>query len=184
MLFPNRDDWERHFGKRPRWQPDKVDAVATRLLRYLEWSRAGEPADLFQEVVKRFMAKVAEHPELLELDDPSAYLNGIARHVAQEARKKRKQQCLPLIGDQPANVGAFRRLNQTEMAILLREIRHLLTRQEWELLRLAAVGDTETWRIREGLTPGALRVRLHRIRQKLEQRGLGDSPPPGGARGI
>ena len=183
MLFPNHGDWERRFGKRPRWQPEKVEALGAKLLRFLEWSRVAEPQDLFQEVVHRLIAKVSENPALLDMEDPSFYVIAIARYVVQEARKKKRRETAQLARDHPRPQSAFRRLSQIEMGILINEIRRLLTNKEWELMRLAVLGDTEAWRIREGISPGALRVRIHRIRRKLEQFGLGPPSTAGGENG-
>jgi DNA-directed RNA polymerase specialized sigma24 family protein len=154
---------------------EKYQELYRRLVRYFEWNQSEEPADLAQEALKRGFAKLHQGQKIT-IGDPAGYFFGIARNLIRESWKVRPQEQLE---DQefPETPSSFQDLNSSEQKIFLKECLEHLSNEELEMLLAYVDGDGEEWGYKAGLTPIALRIRIHRLRKRLEER-LGKSRKP------
>lgn len=99
----------------------------------------------------------------------SAYVYGIAKHVLSGYRKRLTQSTTVQLDDNVANV-ALDAARVTEARITLRQTLRHLTREERRMVVRYFSGTARTTVAQEfGLSPGALRVRVFRIRQRLRK---------------
>lgn len=133
------------------------------LRRYFQSSGLPEPEDAAQEAIARMVEKRLEKP----LDNPEAYLKGIARNIVREHFKSQKPQIL-LPGAPPDhfNERLLQCLERCEKKLLNQAERKLL--HDWyrsegsEKLR-----DRRHLAEAEGISPETLKTRVYRLRQKI-----------------
>ncbi len=135
-----------------------------KLKRYFEWRNCLAPEDLAQETIVRGLRRLAEGA-VIYAESYENFFMGIARNVLLEDRKKPKWEPAPEFepADQRDQAGAF------QVRILLREILAMLGDKDRELL-MGYIGDgPEQTAQAFRLTPNALRVRISRIRTRIEE---------------
>jgi DNA-directed RNA polymerase specialized sigma24 family protein len=146
----------------------QYEVVRRKLIRFLELRGAAWPESAADEALDRVARKVEAGEPIQNL---RAYIFGVARHVLLEgARRDRRER---LAHDAWAGTGepdgaaeAERRLQCLEGCLreLPAESRALV---EGYHARAGTREDREALARRFGLTPGALRTRMHRLRNEL-----------------
>lgn len=146
---------------------DKYAELSRGLVRYFEWNRCLEPEDMAQETLLRGFRRLKDGASIT-IGDPRGYFWGIARNVLREGWKPRREVSID-DKDFPIPDSEFRRLNRAEQSVFLRECQNALPAKEKEMLVAYAEGMGAAWGEQNGVEPGALRLRIHRLRQKLER---------------
>jgi DNA-directed RNA polymerase specialized sigma24 family protein len=146
---------------------DKYSELSRGLVRYFEWNRCLEPEDMAQETLLRGFGRLRTGASIT-IDDPRGYFWGIAKNVRREGWKPSREVSIESM-DFPISDSEFRRLNRADQTIFLRECQDALPAKEKEMLIAYAEGQGAEWRVRNGIKPSALRLRIHRLRQKLER---------------
>jgi DNA-directed RNA polymerase specialized sigma24 family protein len=150
------------------------ERIRQRLLRFFEWRRADCPEDLADRTIDR-VGKRLEDGETIQASDPAAYFYGVARNVLKEhwSEKEKETSTVSGLADQePVNQDPefeprFRCLEEC-LEALPSEDRDLVL--DYYVGR--GIGKIENRRrmaVRLGVAPNALRIRMHRLRARLEQ---------------
>ena len=155
------------FDSDPRQAEEKYIALYHSLTRYFEWNRKSDPQDMAQEVLKRGFSKLQEGQKITA-ENPAAYFFGIARNVVREGWKARQHEQLADV-DILKPPSSFYNLDPAEQRVFLSECLGRLPNEEFEMLMAYVRGEGEAWSRKAGLQPGALRLRVHRIRRRLEE---------------
>lgn len=141
------------------------EALFYKLVRFFEWGRASCPEDLAQETLARAFQKLQEGVEVYA-PDPAAYFRGIAAKVLLESKRARTAGALPEEG-----VADWMPVEDSQiLRIYVGELIAFLSPAERELLLMYVNGKGPEWRLKYGVSPLAMRLRLHRIRLKLRKR--------------
>jgi DNA-directed RNA polymerase specialized sigma24 family protein len=155
----------------------KYEALRRKLLRFFEWRSCHPAEELADETLDRVSRKLAEGVEI-RLPDPAPYVYGIARNVAREALARAARQPGPAslaAGEDAPDVAMVeppaddleRALHCLDGCL---EAMPVKTRQ---LLLLYHGQRDRTGRqrllARLRIAPGALWVRMHRLRKRLER---------------
>ena len=164
---------------RPERAGEKYEAIRWKLVRFFEWSSCLAAEDLADITLNRVARKLATETIL----DVEAFAWGVAKNIRHEAQKKDLKtislQTLPgegTVSDAGAALAALHQKIQKQKE--LRCLHHCLQRlsAEERILFLAYRVDKGHYMENRrnlakqfGVTPGALRVRIIRIREKLEQ---------------
>ncbi|HZR28716.1 MAG TPA: hypothetical protein VFA71_08035 [Terriglobales bacterium] len=159
------------FDSDSRKAEEKYVELYRKLVRYFEWNRTAEPEDLAQEALKRGFVRLQEGQKIT-VGDPAAYFFGIARNLVREGWSTRKPEPLPEHFEDQQAIPAqpsFRNLNPSEQAVFLTQCLRDLPGDEFEMLMAYVEGNGEAWGKKAGLEPGALRLRVHRLRKRLEK---------------
>lgn len=148
---------------------DRYEAIRHRLIRLFEWRGCFSAEDLADETINRVARRVSQGLAL-DKPDPYAYFCGVAHLVHKEAirreQKERKRDSeLP-----PPNPP------EDEPDPRLDHLRHCLQLLNAEQQRLVLRYHQEDQRIRArkelcqelGIEMNALRIRVHRLRRKIE----------------
>jgi len=141
--------------------------IFDKLLRWLEWKRIPEPEDMAQEALRRGFKRLREGEEIT-CQDPASYFFGIARNLIRESWKAHRQEQLEE-QQLPEQQSSFRTLNRMEQRVFLRECFHKLSPEERELMIAYTNDEVQKWGEKMGLQPGAVRLRVHRARKRLEE---------------
>jgi RNA polymerase sigma factor (sigma-70 family) len=158
-LTPQRSDAARRF-----------DELRTALTRYFLWRRCEAPEDLADETITR-VARKFEGGE--EVGDVYAYAHGVARLVLLEALKESQrreaalQEMASLPHPEPADEERLRRLDGC-LATLAAGDRALLVGY-YGGERSAKIENRKRLAEAQGLSLSSLRVRVHRLRARVEQ---------------
>jgi DNA-directed RNA polymerase specialized sigma24 family protein len=136
------------------------------LVKYFEWNRKPDPEDMAQETLRRAFARFQEG-QRITIEDPAGYFFGIARNLIRESWRAPQVEQLE---DQepPRSEPPFHNLTQGEQLVFLRECLGKLPKDEFEMLLAYVEGEGEVWARKAGLPLGAMRMRIHRIRKRLE----------------
>jgi DNA-directed RNA polymerase specialized sigma24 family protein len=154
----------RLFDPDPEQATAKYTALRSRLIKFFEWRNCDSPEDLAQETLVRGLTRVSEGADIFG-PDAVAYFFGIARNVVREQRRPRP---LEFIGDlDELTSGASLAAHGVDAQIQLEQCLRRLPPPERELLVRFATEDHHTLSRETGMTPNALRVKVHRIRKKL-----------------
>ncbi|MFN7923529.1 MAG: hypothetical protein U0Q16_25740 [Bryobacteraceae bacterium] len=127
--------------------------------RYFEWRGCDDPEDLAQTVFLRGIEKL-RGGSTIWADGIGGFLYGFARKILQETRKARK----PIPIEDLERMGRFPpRADSAELAVLIREYLAMLDRSD----RQALLDYVNGRRSGPGESPQALRIKIFRIRKKL-----------------
>jgi len=177
---------EQFYGLLQRLHADPEQAASLyeelhwKLVKFFQWSSCSSAEDLADETLNRVARKLhAGSEEILELE---AFVWGVAKRIRQEGQKKDlKTIHLSEIDDRFASdVGASvqaidRKLQAQEEVRCLRQCLGRLPAGQQELFLTYRVNQSHYAETRKklaarfGLTSGALRVRIIRLREKLEK---------------
>lgn len=136
------------------------------LVKFFEWNRNLDPEDMAQETLRRGFARFQDGQKIT-IEDPAGYFFGIARNLIRE--NWRAPQVEQLEDQEPPRAEpSFRNLTRGEQLVFLRECLAKLPKDEFELLVAYVEGEGEAWAQQAGLPLGAMRMRIHRIRKRLE----------------
>jgi DNA-directed RNA polymerase specialized sigma24 family protein len=147
------------------------EGIRNRLIRMFEWRRCAHPEDLADETFNRVARKSAEGLAL-QRSDPYAYFCGVAHHVFQEsARREQRENRFRESGDWPPSAPP-----EDEPDLRLEHLRQCLETLAADQKRLLLRYHEDQQRIRSrkilcdelGIPMNALRIRVHRLRKKVE----------------
>ncbi len=161
------------IGATPRALPGARDTdlhqgLLRDLVRSLSRRGVADPEDVASEAVYRALRKVADGADTRQAG-LRGYSFGIAKLVAKErARAARRSQQLDVQEWRQVESGD-RDVERIEARLLLGQVRAALDARQWSILR-AYASDPDHRRLCAalGITPGTLRVAIHRIRRTLK----------------
>jgi DNA-directed RNA polymerase specialized sigma24 family protein len=145
---------------------EKYRELYQKLIRYFEWNRQADAEDLAQETLKRGFGRLQEGQKIT-IDDPAGYFFGIARNLLRERGSSRKTEGLDDSHLAPGR-RLFCGLDANEQFVFLKECLGKLPREDFDLLSAYVDGEIKTWGSKAGVSPGTVRMRIHRIRKRLE----------------
>jgi RNA polymerase sigma factor (sigma-70 family) len=164
--------------------PDPVRAEArygelrSQLVRFFEWQRHSDPEDAAQETLARGFRRVAAGVDT-SAAGVHGYFFGIARNLVKEGWKGRREELLdPDAWERTPSPG--RHVEQVEARLALTYYLGRLRASERRLIVRYYTGDRDALSRELGVTAGNLRVIVHRIRQKIEERRKTRTVAPGG----
>jgi DNA-directed RNA polymerase specialized sigma24 family protein len=137
------------------------------LVRYFEWNRKQDPEDLAQETMRRAFSRFQEGQKIT-VEDPAGYFYGIARNLLRESWGAPRMDQIEE-PDLPPCEPSFRNLTRGEQLIFLGECLQTLPKDEFDMLIAYVEGNGEAWAQKAGLPLGALRMRIYRVRKRLEE---------------
>jgi len=150
---------------------EAYESVRRRLIRLFEWRAWSEPEALADETIDRVARRLAEGVEI-RAEDPYAYFAGVAVFVLRETARRAQRERAAL----SETHSAFRDEDPDLRIVALEGCLGELASENRALVlgyytgegnqHLAGCGALAQ---RLGLEPGALRVRVHRLRQRLEE---------------
>jgi len=155
------------FDSDPERAGEKYIELHHNLVRYFEWNRRADAEDLAQETLKRGFSRLQEG-QRITTKEPAGYFFGIARNLVREDWRVRKHDQLET-DDQPSSPSPFHNLDPAEQRVLLKECIRELSHDEFAILLAYLDGDGDSLARQKGLQPGTLRLRIHRIRKRLEK---------------
>lgn len=149
------------------------EAIRRRLTRLFEWRGFGNPEDLADETINRVARRIQEGIEVRSTD-PYGYFCGVAHLVSKEVTRRVARERAAFEKDewQPAPS-----MDDDEEDDRLACLRHCLERlpEDQRLLVLRYHQEDDHIRSRQtlsqelGVPMNALRIRVHRVRRKLEE---------------
>lgn len=96
------------------------------------------------------------------------FVFGILRNVMKEGWRYDEREPPQDLTTLPPPIANRREFEQAEASLILRQLRHLLTQEQWELLERNQREDDHRAHCQElGVTPGYLRLMVHRLMKKL-----------------
>lgn len=143
----------------------KYHELFAKLVRYFEWRhcRPPHPEDLAQETLRRGFTKMASGAQIYA-EHPGGYFFGIAQKVLLEHWKSERRVAVAVEDEAfvvQASAGAV------DARIYVDQCLASLTPSERDLLRKYFVEDRKQLSEHLGLGAGGLRVRVHRILEKV-----------------
>lgn len=159
---------------------EKYESIRRRLIQVFQWRGCSESEALADETIDRVSRKL-EGGEEIRASDPAVYFYGVARNVLKEFwTEQRKEQTLERSAAPVREFpGAARDLGEKEVDERLECLDRCLARLSRENRELITVyyRSEKSGKIAErlelakslGLSPGALRIKAHRIRRRLEE---------------
>jgi RNA polymerase sigma factor (sigma-70 family) len=151
---------------------EQYEAIRRKLVRLFEWRGCAFAEDLADETINRVARRMAEGVELRSAD-PYGYFCGVAHLLYKEVlrRQAREHAALesgdwpPITAEEPAS---------DHRLTLLRECLDSLSEDQRRIVLLYHQEDNHIRSRKElseelGLPMNALRIRVHRIRRKLEE---------------
>ena len=158
--------------------PNSVVAAAryrklvTDLSRSLEWHGCRDAEGVAGESVYRALKKLSEGADTAK-SGLRAFIFGIAKLVLKEGWKvdRRERQLEPEIWERRPST--LRDHERTEAELMLRQVQRLVSQEQWQMLFRYCTERDHTAQSRElDVTPGYLRVMIHRIRDELRAKAL------------
>ena len=160
MLHPNREEAGVLY-----------EGIRRRLIRLFEWRGCANAEELADETFNRVAKKSAEGL-ILQRSDPFAYFCGVAHHVFQEVLRREAREHKSLENGDPSASATFEdepdnRLDHLRecLRILEADQRHLLLRYHQDDKRIRSRKELCD---ELGIPMNALRIRVHRLRKKVE----------------
>jgi DNA-directed RNA polymerase specialized sigma24 family protein len=159
---------------------EKYESIRRRLIQVFQWRGCSESEALADEAIDRVSRKLSEG-EQIRATDPAVYFYGVGRNVLKDFwTEQRKEQTLERSAAPVREFpGAARDLGEQEIDERLECLDRCLARLSRENRELITVyyRSEKSGKIAErmelaallGLSPGALRIRAHRIRRQLEE---------------
>ena len=156
----------------PERAGERYEDVRLRLVKFFQWRQALSPEDLADETIDRVSQRLREDPEVRPQSWP-AYFHGFARNVLHEHWKelaRGRPPAAPAAGEAGGeSESKERRLECLDrcLATLPRESRALILRY-YQLQRGAQIEHRRRLADEHGIPLNALRLRVHRIRGRLQ----------------
>jgi DNA-directed RNA polymerase specialized sigma24 family protein len=165
---------------------ERYEEARLRLIKFFKWRQAVSPEDLADETIDR-VSRSLEEDDALQPRSWPAFWHGFARNVLREEWKKRitvRQRPAPSV--YAAEPPADDETRECRLACLDRCLRELseenrsLILQYYQLRKGAQIEHRKRLAQEHGIPLNALRLRVHRIREKLEagMRGCLAGPQP------
>jgi RNA polymerase sigma factor (sigma-70 family) len=161
---------------------ERYEIIRRRLVQLFRWRGCVSSESLADETIDRVSRRV-EEGELIRAGDPAVYFYGVARNVLKEYwTERRREQTLqrsaiaatardlPVGPADLGDEGIHERLDCLDRCLvgLPKESRELIT-MYYRSEKAGKIADRAELAKSLGLSPGALRIRAHRIRQQLEE---------------
>jgi RNA polymerase sigma factor (sigma-70 family) len=143
----------------------KYHALRSKLVFYFRHNSCADPDNLADETIERAFRSLSSGAEVYA--GVAAYCYGVARNVVREERRKPRGQELP--DEIPQRTRPPGQLTSTEQGILLRQALETLTEDDRRLFTSYCFEDRDQLARSEKLTSNALRIRVFRIRQHLQE---------------
>jgi RNA polymerase sigma factor (sigma-70 family) len=159
---------------------ERYEFIRQRLIQLFRWRGCSEPEALADETIDRVSRKLMEGEEILS-SDPAVYFYGVARNVLKEFwTEQRKEQSLQRssgsVREFPGEQADLRDQEMDERLDCLDRCLALLPKDDRELIatyyrseKSEKIAERAELAKNLGLSPGALRIRAHRIRRLLEE---------------
>jgi DNA-directed RNA polymerase specialized sigma24 family protein len=158
----------------PERAGDRYEEARLRLIKFFQWRHAASPEDLADETIDR-VSRSLEEDDALQPRNWPAFWHGFARNVLREEWKKRidvrQPPAAPAFTTGP---GRDEETREFRLACLDRCLRGLsdesrtLILQYYQLRKGAQIEHRKRLAEERGIPLNALRLRVHRIRGKLE----------------
>jgi RNA polymerase sigma factor (sigma-70 family) len=146
----------------------RYDKLRSQLMRFFEWQKHSDPEDAAQETLARGFRRIAGGVDM-SASGVHAYFFGIARNLVKEGWKVPREELLdPAAWERRPS--PERHLEQVEARLALTHYLGRLRASERRLIVRYYTGDRDELSRELGVTAGNLRVIVHRIRQKIEER--------------
>jgi len=163
----------------------RYEIIRRKLMKYFECRRCCFPEDLADETINRVARKIFEGKEIWTTE-PANYFYGVARNVLKEYRGNPERDFSPLETISSLTHPCESALRQQEMESERNDLEHQLACLEYCLQQLSPenrriiinyyqgekgerIKNRRLIAERLGIPTNALRIRVHRIREKLEQ---------------
>ncbi|HEX6900354.1 MAG TPA: RNA polymerase sigma factor [Thermoanaerobaculia bacterium] len=152
---------------------ERYEDIRRRLIRLFEWRRCASPEDLTDETINRAARRMAEGVELRS-SEPYGYFCGIAHLLYKEDLRRaiREQKVLEIGEWSPASLEVEEETSDRRLECLRRCLSLLPPDQRDLVLRYHQgennIRNRKTLSEQMGIPMNALRIRVHRIRRKLE----------------
>ena len=159
---------------------EKYESIRRRLVQVFQWRGCSESEALADETIDRVSRKLEEGEEI-RASDPAVYFYGVARNVLKEFwTEQRKEQTLersaapvrefPGAARDPGDQDVDQRLECLDRCLgrLSRKNRELIT-VYYRSEKSGKITDRMELAKSLSLSPGALRIKAHRIRRQLEE---------------
>ena len=154
----------------------KYETLRRKLVRFFEWRNCHPAEELADETLDRVARKLAAGVEV-RLPDPGPYVYGVARNVAREALVKATHAPSALLGAHaeaiPDPAGSEPRSEELDQSLsCLDRCLEAMPIEAQQLLLLYHAGEGPRGRqVAQllGISTGALWVRMHRLRKRLER---------------
>ncbi|MCH9647741.1 MAG: hypothetical protein K0U98_05840 [Deltaproteobacteria bacterium] len=162
------------LDENPTRADEAYQALRLRLIRLFEWRHAHSPEDLADETLYRVAKRLGKGLEI-EGEDPLPYACGVAFRVFKEAvrEKAKHQRVITQISAEhrPAETDLFQEqrlscLDRCLEGLSLENRKTILDYYHGE--KSARIASRRELASHLGTTPGALRVRSLRLREKIE----------------
>jgi DNA-directed RNA polymerase specialized sigma24 family protein len=148
------------------------EAIRYKLVRLFEWRGCSSPEDLADETINRVARRLAEGIEL-RANDPYGYFCGVAHLVYKEILRRALREHRALAsGDWPPAAVEEEEPSGARLECLRRCLAQLPQDQRDLVLRYHQgennIRNRQQLAREEGIPMNALRIRVHRVRRKLE----------------
>jgi DNA-directed RNA polymerase specialized sigma24 family protein len=158
------------LGGEPSCADEQFRLLRQKLLCFFEWNRCRSPEDLTHEVICRVLRRLSEGQQIYA-ENPHSYFFGVARNVLHEEWKRPASEpvSLPENFDAEQHAGEACGLNLVEQRVLLGQgLRRLPPEDSDLIVRYFSEGPDLLCR-QMGISANAMRIRVCRIRKKLEE---------------
>lgn len=148
--------------------PEKFAELRLKLVKFFEWRRCPDPENLAHDTILRALQAVESGKELTR-DDNTAFFFAVAKNVVHESRRSAASRPTVPVDEGIAQTSGDQQAYDTRILYQQLEARHLavLEPNERVLLTRYHLEDHEMLAKELSLSPGTLRVRAHRLRQRV-----------------
>lgn len=145
---------------------EKYKEIHEKLMRFFKWKGFDDAAeDLAQTTITRGLEKLNAGAHIYT-DDPLRFFYGFAHNIVREQHKQKARTPDQLSEpDSRVDPASQASLSSTETLVLRDEYLRALSEEDRTLLTDYAEGLTT----HKGLTPELLRIKVHRIRKRLDK---------------
>jgi RNA polymerase sigma factor (sigma-70 family) len=156
----------------PREAERKYKALRGKLVFYFQHNGCTDPENLADEVFSRVLRRRNEDVDIYS--SLSAYCYGIAEHILREHRRRPKPEELPAEIREPMPASILG-LNRVEQHVLVQQCLQSLPEDERQILFRYYLADRASLARELRMTENALRIRVFRIKRKLEKNMAGQA---------
>lgn len=151
----------------PATAEEKYRQLRRRMVRYFEWNNVLDPEEATDETICRVQRRLMEGVQI-QTANPQSYFYGVAANVLREIRRIARESKSEPLDTWHESIGSREDVNKLERGILLRQCLLQLEENERELLLAYYSGKIQECCARFDLSPNGLRVRVCRIKKRLE----------------
>ena len=156
----------------PREAERKYRALRGKLVFYFQHNGCADPEDPADEVFSRVLRRSTEDVDFYS--GLSAYCFGIAEHILREHRRRPRPEELPAEIPEPGPASTLG-LNRVEQHVLVQQCLQRLPENERQILLRYYLEDRASLAKELQLTENGLRIRVFRIKRKVEENMAGQA---------